>query len=208
MLTLFKYRNFTSQTDKDRVRDILMRQEIYCATPAELDDPYDCNIGTAADLMGMLVTHAVFCTCGDQHNDILLYSQYADRHTGLALVFTVEDGGTIVDSTFLGFAKKVNYVDDFPIFDRSNIHQVLWTKYTAWSYQDEYRTIASLDHDPKQQRQFRKNELTEIRFGLKMKESDQQLIMQWASTAGLTGIRFFKARLCKGKFQLAYDPIP
>ena len=30
MLTLFKYRNFTNQTDKDRVRNILTRQEIYC----------------------------------------------------------------------------------------------------------------------------------------------------------------------------------
>ena len=207
MLKLFKYRCFTSQTDKDRVNDILLRQEIYCSTPVELDDPYDCNIGTAAGLMGMLVNHAVFCTCGDQHNDILLFSQYADRHTGLSLVFTVEDGGTISDSTFLGFAKKVTYVDDFPTFERNNIHQVLWTKYTAWGYQDEYRTIASLDHDPKQLRQFKKNELTEIRFGLNMKEADQLLIMQWASAAGLTGIKFFKARLRKDKFQLAYDPI-
>jgi hypothetical protein len=208
MLTLFKYRCFTNQTDKDRIRNILMRQEIYCSTPDELDDPYDCNIGTADGLMGMLVTHAVFCTCGDQHNDILLYSQYADRHTGLALVFTVEDGGTNGDSTFLGFAEKVTYVNGFPTFDKNNIHQVLLTKYTAWSYQDEYRIIACLDHDPKQQRQFKKKELTEIRFGLKMKEADQQLIMQWASAASLTGIRFFKARLREDKFQLAYDPIP
>jgi hypothetical protein len=207
MLTLFKYRCFTTETDKDRVRDILLRQEVYCSTPAELDDPYDCNIGTAAHLMDMLVTHAVFCTSGDRHNDILLFSQYADRHIGMALVFTVDDGGTIGDSTFLGFAKKMTYVDDFPTFDNSNIHKVLWTKYAAWSYQDEYRTIASLDHDSSQYRRFEKHELTEIRFGLNMKEADQQMIMQWASTAGLTGVKFFKARLRKDKFQLAYDQI-
>ena len=207
MLKLFKYRCFTNQTDKDRVRDILLRQEIYCATPAELDDPYDCNIGTAAGLMDMLVTHAVFCACGDQHNDILLFSQYADRHTGLALVFTVDVGGTIGDSTFLGFSKNVTYVDDFPTFDGSNIHKVLWTKYSAWGYQNEYRTIACLDHDPIQLRRFEKHELTEIRFGLSMKEADQQMIMQWANTAGLTGVKFFKARLRKDKFQLAYDQV-
>ena len=207
MLTLFKYRCFTSTTDRDRVRDTLFRQEVYCPTPAELDDPYDCNIGTADHLMGMFVNCGVYCTSGPQHNDILLFSQYADSHTGIALVFTVDDGKIIGDSTFLSFSNRITYVHDFPVFDKRNIHKVLWTKYAAWEYQDEYRVIANLDQDSKKCRRFEKYELTQIRFGLRMTEDDQRTIIQWAHDAGLTDIKFLKARPRKNKFQLVYDEV-
>jgi hypothetical protein len=205
MIRLFKYRCFSSTIDRDCLQELLYRREIYCPTPPELDDPYDCNIGTADHLMGMLIKFGVFCACGDSHNDMLLFSHYAAKHTGLCLEFTVDDGGTIGDSTFLGFVKKVNYVTNFPQFTEKNIHQLLWTKHIAWRYQDELRTIADLEHDPSKFRQFKDHELTGIRFGLKMKEDDERTIARWAHDAGLTRVLFSKARLQQDQFQLVYD---
>lgn len=147
MVKLFKYRRFRSETDKDRVCQLLCRQEIYCPTPYELDDPYDCNIGIADHLMGRLVKFGVFCACGDKHNDILLFSHYADKHTGVCLEFSIEEGGTIGESTFLGFAKRISYEKEFPLFTEENIHRLLLTKFAAWDYQDEFRTIANIDHN-------------------------------------------------------------
>ncbi len=207
MVRLFKYRCFTSETDKDRFRQLICRQEVYCPTPLELDDPYDCNIGTANHLMRRLVKFGVFCACGDRHNDILVFSLYADKHTGLCLEFSVAEGGTIGESTFLGFAKRISYEADFPQFTQENIHRLLWTKYAAWAYQDEFRTIANLDHDPSKFRRFQKEELTAIRFGLRMKEDDQRKIAQWTHEAGLIHVRFFKAWLRQDCFRLAYDRI-
>ena len=207
MITLFKYRYFTTETNRVRLHQLLSRQEIYCPTPSELDDPYDCNIGTANHLMWKFVKFGVFCACGDEHNDILLFSNYADKHTGVCLVFSVEEGGTIGESTFLGFAKRIRYKRDFPQFSQKNIHELLLTKYAVWHYQDEFRTIANLDDNPSKFRRFEKEELTGIRFGLKMKEDDQREIAQWTRDAGLSHVQFFKARLRQDCFRLAYDPI-
>jgi hypothetical protein len=95
----------------------------------------------------MLLKFSVFCACGDKHDDILLFSLYADKHTGVSLEFKVEDGGTIGESTFLAFAKRITYKgrENFPRFTQDNIYQLPWTKYVAWQYQDEFRSIANIE---------------------------------------------------------------
>ena len=209
MLTLFKYRRFNTKTDRERLQQLLFDKKIYCPTVSELDDPYDCNIDTAEPLMHRLVKFRVFCACGDKHDDILLFSLYADKHTGVSLEFKVEDGGTIGESTFLGFAERITYKarENFPRFNQDNIHQLLWTKYVAWKYQDEFRSIANIEENPHRFREFQKEELVSIRFGLKMDQIYQQKIMQWADEAGLTHVRFYKARLRNDCFMLTYDPL-
>ena len=87
MLRLYKYRSFTMGADRERLKQMLISQELYCPTAVELNDPYDCNIGTADKFIGQLKKYGVFCTSGEKHNDILLFSHYADKHTGLCLVF-------------------------------------------------------------------------------------------------------------------------
>ena len=86
-LRLYKYRSFTTEVDRQRLKSILENRELYCSLPSELNDPYDCNIGTADHLMHLIVDSALFCMSGEVHNEILLFSHYADKHTGLAFVF-------------------------------------------------------------------------------------------------------------------------
>jgi len=207
MFRLYKYRSFTTGTDRKRLKRILIRHELYCPTPVELNDPYDCNIGTADQFIGQLIKFGVFCTSGEKHNDILLFSHYADKHTGLCLVFQVDTERIIAETSFLGFSERVNYVQDFPKFDGTNIHHLPKTKYFVWEYEDEYRVLADLESRPSKFRSFEKDELVEVRFGLEMKEQDQQLIKQWSNLGGLSRVRFSKADLRQDTFQLSYSPL-
>ena len=73
----------------------------------------------------------------------LLWSHYADKHRGLALGFDI-------DSSHM---KSVNYVEDRPAIgtdvDITTVHDLLYTKYIDWKYEQEVRVFTSLDEvDP------------------------------------------------------------
>jgi len=206
-LRLYKYRSFTTEVDRQRVKGILQNRELYCSLPSELNDPYDCNIGTANHLMHMIVDSALFCMSGEGHDEILLFSHYANKHTGFAFVFEADNSKSISRISFLSFSEPVNYVQNFPRYDTSNIHHVMRTKHICWKYEEEYRSVANLEYNPSKFRHFEINELVEIRCGVKMKDEDQDLIKQWALESGFDHIRFTKACLAPDKFKLEYKPI-
>jgi len=207
-LRLYKYRPFTTQKDKDRVKGILQDRKLYCSIPSKLNDPYDCNIGTADHLMDMIVDSALFCMSGEDHDEILLFSHYAGEHKGLAFVFETDNSKAIPNLSFLAFSEPVNYVENFPSYDRYNIHHVMRTKHISWEYEKEYRSVANLEDDPSEYRYFEQRELVEIRCGVKMEEKDQDLIKGYALKSGFNHIQFTKACLAPDKFKLEYKPIP
>ena len=207
MLKLYKYRSFLTRTDKGRLRSLLENQEIYCSTPDKLNDPYDCNIGTADHLLGHLVKVGVFCLSGPKHNDILLFAHYANQHKGICLEFEVDTGQTIGDSTFLGFAEPVQYVDNFPQFTPQSIHRLPKMKSRVWDYEDEYRVLADLKANSSPFRRFEKTELVGIRFGLRMSESEQRRIQKWAGKVEFPKIAFWKTSLRNDRFCFEYQMI-
>ncbi len=204
-MKLYKYRCFRTPTDKDRLRDIVERQQVYCPTPDKLNDPYDCNIGSADHLLGMLVKLGVFSASGLGHDDILLFSYYAGEHTGVCLEFEVETHRTIGETSFLGFAQPVEYVNNFPPFSRETIHRLPWTKYQAWRHEMEYRVPADLNLDASPFRRFEKREFVGIRFGLRMNNDDQQLIRRWVEAVHYPNLVLCRTMLRKDCFALEYQ---
>lgn len=69
----------------------------------------------------------------------LLWAHYADRHRGICLGFDMPKG----------LPKKVAYVDKrFPkpgTLSEEFVKKLLFTKFTHWSYEDEYRVYLSID---------------------------------------------------------------
>jgi hypothetical protein len=189
------------------VRSLLVERKFYCPVPSELNDPYDCNIGTANHLMGMIKKCGVFCLSGNKGDDILLFSFYADKHKGFSLEFEVDIDKTIGETSFLGFIQPVTYVNDFPIFDSKNIHKVLTTKYRAWQYEDEYRVFADLETNPSKYRTYSEGELIGVRFGLHMDPKDESLVGDWVNMGNHRKVSFKKAHLCKDRFGLEYIPV-
>ena len=82
--------------------------------------------------------------CLSAHNDIpLMWSQYADAHRGVCLIFDVKDPA-------IGMARRVNYPDAYPVF--GNVHTpidmllvTMLNKAKYWEYEHEYRAIACGD---------------------------------------------------------------
>jgi hypothetical protein len=72
----------------------------------------------------------------------LLWSHYGDRHHGMALGFDLDPTK----------CKKVKYVKTRPqlrAIDLSVAHELLFTKYIDWKYEEEIRTFTTLtDIDP------------------------------------------------------------
>jgi hypothetical protein len=69
----------------------------------------------------------------------LLWSHYAERHRGLAVGFDINSSNI----------KNVRYVSERPtigsVVDVSTVHDLLYTKYIDWSYEQEMRVFTSLD---------------------------------------------------------------
>lgn len=206
-MRLYKYRCFRMAIDKDRFRDIIEGQRVYCPTPDKLNDPYDCNIGSADHLMGCLVKLGVFSVSGPGHDDILLFSYYAGDHTGVCLEFEAETHRTIGETSFLGFAEPVEYVRNFPLFSRDTIHRLPWTKYQAWRHEMEYRVPADLKLDPSPFRRFEKGELVGIRFGLRMNNDDQELIRRWVEAVQYPNLVLYRTVLRNDSFALEYQRV-
>jgi hypothetical protein len=208
MLKLYKYRAFSNQIDRDRLRQLIETQQLFCSIPSDLNDPYDCNIGSADHLMHYLVKLGVFCTSGANHNDILLFSHYADRHRGACLEFEVDNERTIGGSSFLAFSEPIQYVENFPAFTAQTIHRLPKTKYIAWQYEDEHRVLASLDSNPSHFRSFEKNELIGIRFGLRMPEPDRRIIREWVNAIDFPNVIFWGTCLRNDAFGFEYRRLP
>lgn len=203
-MRLYKYRSFTTSTEKDRLRDIIENQRVYCPTPDKLNDPYDCNIGTADHLLSCLVNLGIFSASTQGHDDILLFSYYAGEHTGVCLEFEVETQGAIGELTFLGQAEPVEYVKNFPVFSKKTIHRLPWTKYQAWRHEMEYRAPANLDFDSSPYRCFEKEELVGIRFGLRMNPQNKNLIKEWVEAVSFPNLTFRQTTLRKDCFAFEY----
>jgi hypothetical protein len=73
----------------------------------------------------------------------LLWSHYADRHRGVTLGFDIHPS----------HLKNVRYVSERPavgpVVNLATVHDLLYTKYIDWSYEQEARVFTSLDEvDP------------------------------------------------------------
>jgi hypothetical protein len=78
----------------------------------------------------------VYCLSA-RFDSTLMWSHYANNHRGVCLEFRC-------DNEVFGPAMKVNYADDYPVFDFTSDDPLvlLITKASAWSYEEEYRVVA------------------------------------------------------------------
>lgn len=80
--------------------------------------------------------HGVLCFCRSWQNP-LLWSHYADKHRGIALGFEVRDD----------LLRQVDYVHTRPRFKEVNertMQKLLFTKFTDWRYEGEWRIYTRL----------------------------------------------------------------
>lgn len=113
-----------------------------------------------ADLQEHLCHSRVFCI-SEQHDNVVMWSHYADRHQGVVFKLRCIDE---IDNTLLA-ARKVSYTDAFLAFPSADqyvkhltgeqpidfvplIWNIVYTKHIDWSYEREWRVHIPLLHEP------------------------------------------------------------
>ncbi|MEA3394859.1 MAG: DUF2971 domain-containing protein [Pseudomonadota bacterium] len=81
----------------------------------------------------------------------VLWGHYADRHTGIALGFDVDDAQIQpVNYAKEPFAVTRDPITDLPSPTENEMSTVLCTKFYDWKYEDEVRVFVQLDHATKE----------------------------------------------------------
>jgi hypothetical protein len=114
-----------SRSEKRRVGKKLSTKSAFAKTTESLQSNVDAS--------------GVLCL-SECHDDILIWSHYADSHRGICLEFKA------TNTALFGEAQRVEYAEtytNFPLLgrDTEQIQRVLLTKSSHWKYEKEWRTI-------------------------------------------------------------------
>jgi hypothetical protein len=129
------------------LKDIRERR-IKIARIAQLNDPFeflgadlsdrDRRASLSRTKVALSEKHGLLCFAKSWHNPVQ-WTHYADNHRGLCLGFDIPDH----------LPRQVSYVNsrfNWPsVIDESFMVQLLFTKFSHWSYEDEYRLYTTLE---------------------------------------------------------------
>lgn len=149
------------------------------------------------------------CSFSQKYNNIIMWSHYAQEHTGLCFMFDFSE-----DLLFLKFCSKVNYVSKITpsnaLSDEGRkklIKECVLSKYKDWSYEEEVR-IMKLGNDIQsntngQLVQFNPKALKKIFFGCKATETIIEKYRGLCNTKDFQHVEFYKMeQLTDGTFGL------
>jgi len=131
--------------------DNLRRRRLKIARLDDLNDPFDLwalaqpdrELRMALRLHRQEFSRSFGMVCFSlSWQNPLLWSHYGDRHRGMALGFDLNPAK----------CKKVKYVAERPVLKKVDLevsHELLFTKFVDWKYEEEVRTFVNLsDIDP------------------------------------------------------------
>ena len=139
--------------------DDLKRRRLKIAEIDKLNDPFELYCANQRDMNARIALRqwkrntasrsGLLCFCANWKNP-LLWSHYADRHTGMCLGFDVHND----------CAGEVEYVSSRPPFSppftKRDTKRFLFTKFSGWSYEEEWRVWLRLQNrDPETKHYFR-----------------------------------------------------
>jgi hypothetical protein len=135
--------------------------------------------------------------------NILLWSHYAEGHTGLCFKFLATD-----QTPFFGLSLPVNYVSSYPEIPITSpadkqIDTFLLTKAIDWRYEEEYRII---DHDHGAgDKAFPSELLAGVILGARMTPDDKGAVVEWVNERKYH-MEVLEASVASGSFSLEIRP--
>jgi hypothetical protein len=158
--TLFSILAMQLQLIKDRLpKDEVMR-EIKDATNKTAGN-FDTFINKLHNTIHAYLTHSRVLCVSEQHDNVVMWSHYADQHQGVVLQLECVDE---IDNTLLA-ARKVKYSRELPCFPSLDSYvrhltgeepldmaklslEIAFTKHEDWSYEKEWRVHMPLLNEP------------------------------------------------------------
>jgi Protein of unknown function (DUF2971) len=152
----------------------------------------------------------VSCFSETEYN-LLMWSHYADKHSGLCFKFDAHD-----DQTFFSFPIKVEYPEEYPIFDYFNFRKyqfaivqfLVGIKSVDWKYEREIRIVKNKTQNSvfRGEISFDKKSLKEIIFGYRTSTEEIHEIKSIAQEQRYI-CTFFKMSLKKKGFGLVKEAV-
>lgn len=141
------------------------------------------------------------CCFSEKHENILLWSHYAQNHKGICLGFSKKI------TEIASMTGKVKYADHYkkaPFFKMNGeaVYHLIFTKSKDWSYEQEIRAVRILDNG---KTDFDISNLTEIIFGCKTENKVVQEMKKLISDLGIKHIKFKQAKQIKSSFDLKFE---
>lgn len=152
---------------------------------------------------GAINSRGILSLAGTQNN-ILLWSHYAQNHTGLALAFDM-----VEDPEFFLTPYAVKYKDSYTELNyfhnrHETIRRNISTKSTDWAYEKEVRIVK-----PESRAwEFNRNCLREVYFGCKASDINIAEIRNRCVGNSLAHVKFFKGEMKHGTFVLNFVALP
>lgn len=133
----------------------------------------------------------------ESENDLLMWAHYTYASRGVKLTF--DFGDTFGELNVLRYMEEVFYDGVREVKAYNDIHESLFHKGPAWSYEKEYRMVRTDENWIP----FEKWHLTEMTFGYNMPESERHAIIKIARGLNYLKCKFFKMVFVKGRLKRA-----
>jgi len=196
-------------------KEALKQKRLKVSNINTLNDPFEFHVGFSKPNRKIINTFRVWkkeiskefgilCFSKNWHNP-LLWSHYAEKHTGFALGFEIQEDK----------ATKITYSKSRPLFKwdgmprdpipRQNfLDKLIKTKFVSWKYEEEYRLVYKLNtldyEDGFYFQEFDTNlVLKEVIAGCNSKMSDKEFLNL---LDGYTRITAIKSRMALKKFSI------
>ncbi len=194
----YKYRSL--QNFKNFV-DIILNRRLYAAAFEDLNDPME-GIYLYSGTMDKAAENEIYsqkkklriCSLGADHDDILMWSHYADGHKGVAIGIKVLEGYEAI---------PVIYSEGIKLFDDikgADAKKILSCKINAWRYEQEVRIFTERKYVPVQ--------IDTVYLGHKMAQEEKEFIKKLISTLDPSVyVQRQKEPLNSGAYMKKYDQL-
>jgi hypothetical protein len=147
-------------------------------------------------------------------NDILMWSHYANRHTGFCMGFEVDETSTNLyqiaykdqlptQREAIEVAKERNKGDTAQLYREKFLLQ----KSIHWQYECEWRQLIHIPSKGSQKINYSQEDLKEVVFGCRTSDKTKEIIKRWLHEGGFTKAKLFQAEKSKEGYSLDIVPL-
>lgn len=168
-----KYYKYRTIDNYKYFTDIILYNRLFATTYNKMNDPMEGYYYTNNTVLNTEVRNKIFsekggvnfCCLAKRPNNMLMWSHYANGHTGIAIGVKISKQDNYI--------KQLEYFNDLTFIDRydeSTVRQILSQKLKYWEYEEEYRIF------PKNNNKFIECKIEDIILGRKILSEDERLI--------------------------------
>lgn len=136
------------------------------------------------------------CCFTEKDDDILMWSHYACNHTGVCLMYNLENMPNLFERL-----RKVKYSPDYPVADNMEkevSERCISTKSLHWGYEQEWRLLAQEGG----KYLIKKESLKGIIFGCRTSAEHINELIKICSDAGYTNLEFYRMHENRREYKL------